>query len=122
MRRIRSKDTGPEMAVRRLIHRMGFRYRLHDHKLPGRPDLIFPRLKKIIFVHGCFWHSHDGCKMSHLPVTHQDYWRPKLDGNKRRDEQSRRKLRQLGWTPLVVWECETRDMKRLSNRLWTFLQ
>jgi DNA mismatch endonuclease (patch repair protein) len=110
------------MTVRRMIHHMGFRYRLHDHGLPGRPDLIFPRLKKIVFVHGCFWHWHDGCKIAHLPGTRQDYWRPKLRGNKRRDQQNRLKLRQLGWAAMVVWECEIKDMKRLSSRLRRFLR
>ena len=109
------------MAVRRLIHGMGFRYRLHNHKLPGRPDLVFRRFQKIVFVHGCFWHSHDGCESGHIPGTRIEYWKPKLDGNRRRDEANRRKLVDLGWRILVIWECETRDMQALSDRVRRFL-
>jgi DNA mismatch endonuclease (patch repair protein) len=101
---------------------MGFRYRLHDHKLPGRPDLIFPRFMKIILVHGCFWHSRDGCKIAHTPGTRQGYWIPKLERNKRRDIENRQKLEELGWTALVIWECETRNPNRLRSRLRKFLE
>jgi DNA mismatch endonuclease (patch repair protein) len=100
---------------------MGFRYRLHDHKLPGRPDMIFPRFRKIILVHGCFWHSHDGCKISHVPGSRQDYWIPKLERNKRRDTENRRRLTELGWTAMIVWECETKDTRKLSTRIRRFL-
>jgi DNA mismatch endonuclease (patch repair protein) len=121
MRRIRSKDSRPEMVVRRTVHRMGFRYRLHDHKLPGRPDLVFSRMKKIIFVHGCFWHVH-ACNLSHIPGTRKNYWGPKLKANKLRDERHKLMLRELGWATLIVWECETKDALRLRRRLRRFLR
>jgi DNA mismatch endonuclease, patch repair protein len=101
---------------------MGFRFRLHVKRLPGRPDLVFARLRKIILVHGCFWHSHEGCKETHTPKTRQDYWCPKLERNRRRDVENTAKLEQLGWKVLVVWECETAKEKRLTNRLRLFLQ
>ncbi len=121
MSRIRSGDTLPEMAVRRLVHGMGYRYRLHVPDLPGKPDLVFPRLRRIIEVQGCFWHQHPGCIDSHIPKTRREYWGPKLDRNTRRDEENRRKLRRLGWRVLVVWECETRNAAKLSKRLERFL-
>src|ERR1700737_2829184 len=109
MRRIRSKDTSPEMLVRRLVHGMGFRYRLHVQKLPGRPDLVLPRLKKIIQVHGCFWHQHTGCPHSHIPKSRIEYWRPKLTKNKQRDRNNDRALRKQGWEVLTLWECELKS-------------
>jgi DNA mismatch endonuclease, patch repair protein len=122
MSRIRSRDTSPELAVRRMAHAMGFRYRLHVAALPGKPDLVFPRLGRIIEVRGCFWHQHPGCIDSHLPKTRQDYWTPKLARNQRRDKENGRKLRALGWKVLVIWECEASDMVRLSRRLRRFLE
>jgi DNA mismatch endonuclease (patch repair protein) len=100
---------------------MGFRFRLHTGTLPGRPDLTFARLRKIIFVHGCFWHSHEGCKETHTPKTRRNYWRPKLEGNRRRDLANAAKLRRLGWKVLVIWECETANEKLLTKRLRRFL-
>lgn len=120
MRRIRSNDTSAEMIVRRLVHGMGFRYRLHVPTLPGKPDLVFPRLKKIIEVRGCFWHQHGKCIDSHVPKSRLEYWRPKLERNVLRDEENQRTLRQLGWKTLVVWECETGNPK-LVTRLKRFL-
>jgi DNA mismatch endonuclease (patch repair protein) len=117
MRRIRHKDTSPEMIVRRLVHGMGFRYRLHVATLPGKPDIVLPRLKRIIDVRGCFWHRHSGCIDSHIPKSRREYWLPKLARNRRRDEENARKLRQLGWRVCVVWECETKDTRKLSKRL-----
>src|ERR1035441_1852356 len=96
MRRIRSRDTSPEMAVRRLVHSMGFRFRLHISELPGKPDLVFPRLSRIIEVRGCFWHQHPGCSDSHIPKSRISYWKPKLRRNQERDEENLRKLRKLG--------------------------
>lgn len=122
MRRIRAVDTSPEMTVRRLIHAMGFRYKLHGKGLPGTPDLIFARLHKIILVHGCFWHSHEGCKESHVPKTREEYWGPKLERNKRRDLENSAKLAELGWQVLVVWECETTTAEKLRKRLRRFLE
>lgn len=121
MSAIRSKDTKPEMVVRRIAHRLGYRFRLHRRDLPGAPDLVFPRLKKIIFVHGCYWHIHDcpwGCV---APKTNARFWQAKRTGNVQRDQKSARKLKRLGWRVLTIWECETRDMPRLSGRLSRFL-
>lgn len=113
----------PEMEVRRLVHGMGYRYRLHRKDLPGKPDLVFGPRKKVIFVHGCFWHQHGAknCKISRIPKSNLEYWGPKLERNKQRDKESLKKLRAYGWTPIVVWECQTKDVKKLSARLWKFL-
>lgn len=121
MRLIRSRDTRPEIAVRRLVHGMGYRYRLHDKALPGRPDLVFRGRRKIIFVHGCFWHLHQDCRNNRPPKSRRDYWQPKLERNAARDEESQRRLRELGWAPLVVWECEIADRERLAERIRAFL-
>ncbi len=112
MRRIRSKDTKPELSVRSLLHSMGFRYRLHNRELPGCPDIIFPSRKKVIFVHGCFWHQHTGCRISHKPKTQVNYWGPKLRRNKKRDKLNGIKLRQSGWDVLVIWECEVEKYEK----------
>ena len=121
MRRIRSKDTAPEIIVRRLVHGMGFRYRLHVHELPGRPDLVFPRLKRVIQVYGCFWHQHKGCIDSHIPKSRIEYWRPKLTQNKQRDRENERLLREQGWSVLTLWECELKDLQPIMERLRKFL-
>ena len=121
MRRIRSSDTAPEIIVRRLIHGMGFRFRLHVDTLPGKPDIVLPRLKRIIDVRGCFWHQHPGCIDSHIPKTRLKYWKPKLEKNQRRDKENENKLRALGWRILVVWECEVKNTRKLSSRLARFL-
>jgi len=122
MRRIRCKDTSPEMTVRRLAHRMGFRYRLHVHALPGRPDLVFPRLKKIIQVQGCFWHQHAACPQAHIPKSRIDYWRPKLLKNRKRDRHNEKLLRADGWEVLTIWECEVREARSVERRIAGFLQ
>ena len=122
MRRIRSKDTSPEMFVRRLVHRMGYRYRLHVRTLPGSPDMVFPRLRKIVQVYGCYWHPHASCRCSHRPKSHLDYWLPKLEGNRKRDKQNSRRLRRQGWDVLVIRECQIGDEKILEERLERFLQ
>ena len=121
MSRIRAKNTNPEMRVRLLAHRLGYRYRLHRRELPGRPDLVFARRKKAILVHGCFWHQHPGCKDASKPRTRTDYWRPKLEGNINRDRAALHALSELGWSALVIWECETRDIDALARRLFEFL-
>lgn len=121
MRRIRKTDTRPELIVRRMVHAMGFRYRLHGVKLPGTPDIVLTRHRKVILVHGCFWHRHtcrDGRK---LPRSKPDYWGPKLERNRRRDRLNIARLRRMGWKVLVVWECETSDAERLSSTLRGFL-
>jgi len=121
MSRIRSRDTSPEMIVRRLMHGMGYRYRLHVAKLPGKPDIVFPHLKCIIEVRGCFWHVHDGCIDAHIPKVRSEYWAPKLKRNQLRDIENGRKLRKLGWRLHVVWECEVKNTKKLMKRLDRFL-
>jgi len=120
MSRVRNKDTRPELFVRRLIHNAGFRYRLHVSKLPGRPDLVFPGRKKVIFVHGCFWHSHEGCQNARVPKSRADFWMSKLESNKERDERNIQALMDEGWQVLVIWECELRD-PGLLNRIKDFL-
>lgn len=122
MRRIASKGTKPELAVRRLVHGMGFRYRLHRHDLPGRPDLVFPGRRKVIFVHGCFWHQHPGCKRAHRPQSNLDYWVPKLQRNQERDAAHRVRLGALGWDVFVVWECEVGTTVDLTYRIASFLE
>lgn len=121
MRRIRSRDTSPEVAVRRMVHGMGFRFRLHAASLPGKPDIVLPRLKRIIDVRGCFWHQHPGCIDAHIPKSREDYWRPKLERNCRRDAVNARKLRRLGWRICVVWECQAEAPDKLEARLRRFL-
>ncbi len=121
MRRIKSKGMRPELAVRRIVHSMGYRYRLHLPNLPGKPDLVFSRLKKTIEVRGCFWHQHGKCVDSHIPKTRVEYWRAKLQRNRQRDKQNTKELESLGWQVLVVWECEVADLIRLKKSLLRFL-
>ncbi|MCO5350880.1 MAG: DNA mismatch endonuclease Vsr [Bryobacteraceae bacterium] len=121
MSRVKGKNTGPEMAVRRLVHRLGFRYRLHVDTLPGKPDLVFPRLKCVIFVHGCFWHRHGHCSLARLPKSRLDFWTKKLEDNRRRDSRNQRRLRREGWRVLVAWECQLNDSAKLSQRILAFL-
>src|SRR5208282_3594608 len=121
MSRIRSKNTSPEVIVRRLAHRLGYRFVLHKRDLPGTPDLVFPRHKKIILVHGCFWHRHS-CKFGRpRPKQNAAFWEKKLKGNVARDRVSLRQLRKLGWKVLAVWECQTEDPRKLSLKLKSFL-
>lgn len=123
MARIRSTDTQPEWAVRRLVHRMGYRYRLYRSDLPGKPDLVFAGRRKIIFVHGCFWHQHpkSSCVDARLPRSRPEYWLPKLTRTTERDKSHVRSLRQSGWRVLVVWECEIPNEERLQKRIGRFL-
>lgn len=121
MRNIRAKHTSPEMTVRRLVYSLGFRYRLHVARLPGKPDLVLRPIKKIIDVRGCFWHQHRGCIDSHIPKSHIHYWGPKLKKNTQRDRANERKLRAQGWDVLTVWECELQNTERLRRRLQVFL-
>jgi DNA mismatch endonuclease, patch repair protein len=116
MAAVKSKDTTPEMIVRRLVHSLGIRYRLHVKSLAGKPDLVFSRLRTVINVSGCFWHMHD-CGRCRIPVSHREYWLTKLKRNKARDLRTQRELKELGWRVIVVWECETRDLSRLKRRL-----
>jgi len=123
MAKVRSRDSSAEMKVRRLLHALGYRYRLHDKRLPGRPDLSFPLRRKAIFVHGCFWHLHPDprCKLARMPKSRLDYWPPKLKANRDRDARNLRSLESQGWDPLVVWECELRNIDRVRDRLTAFL-
>ena len=121
MSRIRGKDTRPELVVRSMVHRMGYRYRLHVSSLPGKPDLVFPRLRKIIFVHGCFWHKHT-CRYGRVtPETHAKFWNKKRKANRQRDRHAIRTLKRQGWTVLVVWECWTHSPEQLRVKLAQFL-
>lgn len=124
MRAIRSTGMKPERAVRRMVHGMGYRYRLHRHDLPGRPDMVFPGRRKVIFVHGCFWHSHADpqCKRSHQPKSNRKYWIPKLQRTRDRDRENRTRLEELGWDVLVIWECEVEADEDLAERVKGFLE
>jgi DNA mismatch endonuclease (patch repair protein) len=122
MRAIRSKDMRPQLAVRHLVHEMGYRYRLHKEDLPGRPDLVFASRRKVIFVHGCFWHAHKGCRIAHVPKSNFAYWGPKLERNQARDAKNIEKLTADGWKSLVVWECEIKAQEALKKRLLGFLR
>ena len=121
MKSVGSKDTGPELAVRRLLHGMGYRYRLHRKDLPGRPDIVLGPRRKAIFVHGCFWHGHD-CPKGRLPKSRLDYWRPKVDKNRERDRTKEEQLKSLGWNVLTIWQCETKDLEALTARLQDFVE
>lgn len=114
MRAVQSRDTKPEMIVRRYLHAAGLRYRLHDKKLPGKPDLVFPSRRVVVFVHGCFWHQHEGCPRAKRPTSNTDYWTKKLDGNVARDQRHMAELEAMGWTPTVIWECEATDHRALA--------
>jgi DNA mismatch endonuclease (patch repair protein) len=120
MRAIRSKDTLPEIAVRSLVHRLGYRFRLHRQDLPGKPDLVFPARRKVIFVHGCFWHSH-ACKAGLIPQSNRDFWLPKLSKNKLRDRKNLKALALLSWDALVIWQCELKDSGAIRRRVKQFL-
>lgn len=121
MGRVRSKDTKAELRVRQLIHSMGYRFRLHLKDLPGCPDMVFPRYKSVIFVHGCFWHRHGDCPLTRLPKSRLEFWVPKLESNRLRDGRNESKLRDMGWRVLIVWECQLKDMIALSTRISQFL-
>jgi len=121
MRRVRSHDTTPERIVRSIAHSLGFRFRLHRRDLLGSPDLTFPRLRAVVFVHGCYWHQHRCPRGARQPKTNREYWLPKLRRNVERDRRILRALRREGWRVLVVWECQTRDVERLRRRLAAFL-
>jgi len=123
MRAVKSKDTAPEMIVRRLVHGLGYRYRLHGKNLPGKPDLVFAGRRKVVFVHGCFWHGHDCKRGARPPKANADYWGPKITRNVERDNDHVTALQGAGWDVLTVWECETKaaDRDRLATRLRSFL-
>ena len=122
MSRIRSMDTKPEMAVRRILHGLGYRYRLHRSDLPGRPDLTFPSRRKVIFVNGCFWHNHQGCEMARIPSSNRDYWQTKFEKNRSRDKRNLALLKRVGWTPFTIWECELSKPAALTEKMIAFLE
>lgn len=117
MRAVRRQDTQPELAVRKLLFHLGYRFRLHEGALPGTPDIVFPSRRIAVFVHGCFWHHHSGCARATFPKSRQDYWSRKFRDNQARDERKLRELGALGWIALIVWECETADPESLAERL-----
>lgn len=121
MSRVRAKDSKPEMQLRRLVHGLGFRYRLHARDLPGKPDLVLPRWRAVIFMHGCFWHRHPGCALARLPKSKLDFWQTKLEANRQRDRLNQQRLRELGWRVLVVWECELKHLDRVARVVRDFL-
>lgn len=123
MRKVRGRDTTPERKVRSLLHSMGYRFRLHRKDLPGKPDIVLPKYKSVVFVHGCFWHRHPSvdCKLSRLPKSRLEFWVPKLTRNRERDLLQQEMLTQLGWKVLVVWECELRSIEDLKLKLRNFL-
>jgi DNA mismatch endonuclease (patch repair protein) len=121
MARIRSKDMKPELIVRRLVHSLGYRYRLHRKDLPGKPDLVFGPRRKVMFIHGCFWHQHGGCLEGRTPKSNQEYWAPKLSRNVERDRRVQSELANAGWAVMVIWECETPDTEALTDRIHEFL-
>lgn len=123
MKSVKSKNTKPEIIVRRMLHNLGFRFRIHRKDLPGKPDIVLPRYRKVIFVHGCFWHHHEGCKKSQLPETNREFWQEKIEKNRIRDCMNIKKLHELGWGTLVIWECEIAKSKQssLETKLLFFL-
>ena len=121
MARVKGKNTGPELLVRKMVFAAGYRYRIHVKDLPGSPDLIFPGKRKVIFVHGCFWHRHEGCKSARMPKSRIYFWSAKLNGNKLRDTRTFDALRRSGWQVMVVWECELRDLEGVAKAIQIFL-
>jgi DNA mismatch endonuclease (patch repair protein) len=121
MQAVKSKDTAPELVVRSLAHRMGYRFRLHRKGLPGKPDLVFPGRQKVIFVHGCFWHGHDCARGARVPKSNQGYWKKKIYRNQQRDQENLTTLKTSGWRIAVFWECELRDLEHVQKRLSAFL-
>lgn len=117
MKSIRSRNTKPEIAVRRLLHSLGLRFRIHCSELPGKPDIVMKRFKTVIMVNGCFWHKHSGCTRSNVPKSNHSYWSDKLEKNVERDKGTQRALTELGWRVIIVWECELKDMEKLTHRL-----
>lgn len=122
MSRITGRNTQPELVVRKLLHAMGYRFRLHDKKLPGRPDIVLARHKKVILVHGCFWHGHEGCTRSKLPSSNIEFWQKKINGNRERDQETLEAITALGWQVLTVWSCETRNKELLTEKMKGFME
>jgi DNA mismatch endonuclease (patch repair protein) len=121
MAAVHSKDTKPELVVRKIVYGLGYRYRLHSKKLPGKPDLVFAGKRKAIFVHGCFWHRHRGCRYATSPKTRIEFWQSKFQANVVRDKQTTEELKRLGWSVLTIWQCELKELKKLAERIDEFL-
>lgn len=121
MSRVKNRDTAPEKLVRQLLHKMGYRFRLQRKDLPGKPDIVLPKYKKVIFVHGCFWHGHEGCPRGARPTSNVDFWNQKIDKNISRDTEAQAQLRLQGWQSLVIWQCQTRSLADLQQHLQEFL-
>jgi len=117
MSRIQAKNSRPEVAVRHLLHRMGYRFRLHISSLPGRPDIVLPKYRSVVFVNGCFWHRHPGCKYAYVPKSRLDFWTRKFEGNTSNDRKVIEELKALGWKVVTIWECEVKDKEELAERL-----
>ena len=122
MSRIKGKDTLPEKTVRRILHRMGYRFRLHVKDLPGKPDIVLPKHNKIIFVHGCFWHGHRGCKRAARPESNSEFWNRKIDSNIKRDEKNLKALRSMGWDVLIIWQCQMENKEKLRRKISEFME
>ena len=118
MSAIKSKNTKPEIAVRKLLHSMGYRFRLHRKDLPGSPDIVLPKYKTVIFVHGCFWHRHENCKYASNPKTRKEFWENKFKGNVKRDLEIQKNIKNIEWRSLVIWECETKNMENLRVKIF----
>ncbi len=118
---VKNKNTKPEMLVRSMVYGLGYRYRLHGNKLPGKPDLVFKSKKKVIFIHGCYWHRHENCKLARLPKSRLDFWLPKLESNKLRDQKNQKLLHDMGWSFLVIWECEIGNQDKMKEKITNFL-
>ena len=119
MSRVKSKNTKPEILVRSFLHRLGYRFRLHQKNLPGKPDIVLPKYKTVIFVHGCFWHRHKGCKKCSMPSTNKRFWKSKFDGNVKRDKAVKSVLKKIGWNVIEIWECKTKNLAQLSKKIKT---
>ena len=117
MSAIKSKNTKPEIKVRKILHSMGYRFRLHSKDLPGSPDIVLPKYKTVIFVHGCFWHRHENCKYSSTPKTRKEFWNKKFTENKKRDSEIQEKIKILDWRSVVIWECETKNIENLRDKI-----
>ena len=121
MSSVKQRHTKPEITVRKILHRLGFRFRLHSKKLPGTPDIVLPKYKAVIFVHGCFWHQHEGCRKAHRPTSNIEFWNEKLDNNIERDSRKEAELKNSGWKVLTIWDCEIKDEDLLIERVKNFL-
>ena len=117
MSAIKSKNTKPEIKVRKILHSMGYRFRLHSKDLPGSPDIVLPKYKTVIFVHGCFWHRHENCKYASTPKTRKEFWNKKFTENKKRDSEIQEKIKILDWRSVVIWECETKNIENLKEKI-----